>query len=305
MSIIDEIISACGQEYVSVNEPMSRHTTFRVGGNADIFIRVSSKEQLISGLKVCRDSDYPVTILGNGSNVLVSDAGIRGAVFEFGREFADISVVKEDDMAFVTVLSGALLSNVGAYLMKEGIAGFHWASGIPGSVGGACYMNAGAYGGEMKDIIKSVEVLTSDLSVEVRDLESLDLSYRHSALMSEEAYVLSATFALPYGDSETIKAMTDELNQKRRDKQPLEFPSAGSTFKRPEGYFAGKLIEDSGLKGYRVGGASVSTKHCGFVVNDEHGTATDIYKLTEDVKKIVFEKFGVNLEREIRLLGEF
>jgi UDP-N-acetylmuramate dehydrogenase len=166
-------------------------------------------------------------------------------------------------------------------------------------------MNAGAYGGEIKDILKEATVLSKDLDVEVRSLDSLDLSYRHSALMSEEAYVLSATFVLEEGDSKEIKALTDELNKKRRDKQPLEYPSAGSTFKRPEGYFAGKLIEDSGLKGFRVGGASVSSKHCGFVVNDQNATAADIYNLTEEVIKIVKDKFGVTLEREIRLIGEF
>lgn len=305
MDIREQLINACGADYVSFDEPMSKHTTFRVGGNADYYIKVSSLDQFVKGIRLLKDNDISITILGNGSNVLVSDRGIRGAVFELGKDFSDISINRLEDRIEVTVEAGALLSNVGAMLLKEGIAGFHWASGIPGSVGGAVYMNAGAYGGEIKDILKEATVLTKDLNVEVRDLDSLDLSYRHSALMSEEAYVLSATFVLEEGDSKEIKVLTDELNKKRRDKQPLEYPSAGSTFKRPEGYFAGKLIEDSGLKGFRVGGASVSSKHCGFVVNDQNATAADIYNLTEEVIKIVKDKFGVTLEREVRLIGEF
>ncbi|MBQ4232872.1 MAG: UDP-N-acetylmuramate dehydrogenase [Lachnospiraceae bacterium] len=305
MDIREQLINACGADYVSFDEPMSKHTTFRVGGNADYYIRVSSLDQFVNGIRLLKDNDISITILGNGSNVLVSDKGIRGAVFELGKDFSDVSINRLEDNIEVKAEAGALLSNVGATLLKEGIKGFHWASGIPGSVGGAVYMNAGAYGGEIKDILKEATVLTKDLNVEVRDLDSLDLSYRHSALMSEEAYVLSATFVLEEGDSKEIKALTDELNKKRRDKQPLEYPSAGSTFKRPEGYFAGKLIEDSGLKGFRVGGASVSSKHCGFVVNDQNATAADIYNLTEEVIKIVKDKFGVTLEREIRLIGEF
>ncbi len=305
MDIREQLVNACGVDYVSFDEPMSKHTTFRVGGNADYYIRVSSLDQFVNGIRLLKDNDISITILGNGSNVLVSDKGIRGAVFELGKDFSDVSINRLEDKIEVKAEAGALLSNVGATLLKEGIAGFHWASGIPGSIGGAVYMNAGAYGGEIKDILKEATVLTKDLNVEVRDLDSLDLSYRHSALMSEEAYVLSATFALEEGDPKEIKALTDELNKKRRDKQPLEYPSAGSTFKRPEGYFAGKLIEDSGLKGFRVGGASVSFKHCGFVVNDQNATAADIYNLTEEVIKIVRDKFGVTLEREIRLIGEF
>ena len=305
MDIREQLVNACGAGCVSFDEPMSKHTTFKVGGNADCYVRVSSIEQFVSGMRLLRDNDIDVTILGNGSNVLVSDKGIRGVVFELGRDFSDIGIDRLTDGIEVTAQAGALLSSVGARLLKEGIAGFHWASGIPGSVGGAVYMNAGAYGGEIKDILKEATVLNRNLEVEVRSADSLDLSYRHSALMSEDAYVLSATFALKEGEPEEIKALTDELNKKRRDKQPLEYPSAGSTFKRPEGYFAGKLIEDAGLRGYRVGGASVSVKHCGFVVNDKGACAADIYNLTEDIIRIVRDKFGVTLEREIRLIGEF
>lgn len=290
---------------VQLEEPMNQHTTFRVGGNAEYYVSVSSEAELKSGIALCKEYDIPYIVLGNGSNVLVSDKGITGVVFQLDSQFSEVVYEQDKDNWTVTAKAGAMLSVIGAQCLKQEITGFEWAAGIPGTVGGAVYMNAGAYGGEMKDIITEVTVLTKDGQIEKRTVDELDLSYRHSALMAEEAYVLEAVFSLKIGAADKIKATMDDLSQKRRSKQPLEYPSAGSTFKRPEGYFAGKLIEDAGLRGYQVGGAQVSEKHCGFVINKDHATASDVYQLTENVKKIVLEKFGVEMEREIRLIGEF
>lgn len=293
--------NAVTAEAVRTEEEMAKHTTFRAGGTADYYISVNSAEQLQKGLEVCKQYGVVSYVLGNGSNVLVSDKGIRGAVFQFGKDFSEVSVNGTE----VTVQAGMLLSQLGQFLLQKELAGFAFAAGIPGTVGGAVYMNAGAYGGEIKDILKQVTVLTHDLQVVTMQAEELQLGYRKSILMEQEAYVLEAVFSLTPGNYQEIKEEMDDLAGRRREKQPLEYPSAGSTFKRPEGYFAGKLIQDAGLSGYRVGGAMVSTKHCGFVINAEHATAQDIYQLTEDVKRIVQEKFQVSLEREIRLLGEF
>lgn len=294
---------------VQLEEPMSKHTTFRVGGGAEYYVSISSEADLKKGIALCKEYGVSYIVLGNGSNVLVSDQGIKGVVFQLDSNFAEVTYDRVNENGEenwkVTAKAGAMLSVIGAQCLKQSITGFEWAAGIPGTVGGAVYMNAGAYGGEMKDIITEVTVLTKDGEIEKRTVEQLDLSYRHSALMAEEAYVLEAVFQLKAGDVAEIKATMDDLSDKRRSKQPLEYPSAGSTFKRPVGYFAGKLIEDAGLRGYQVGGAQVSEKHCGFVINKDHATATDIYQLTEDVKKIVLEKFGVEMEREIRLIGEF
>lgn len=288
------------------SEDMKEHTTFRVGGAADFYINVRSVEDLKTGIACCRQYDMPVYVLGNGSNVLVSDQGIRGVVFQLDHDFSKVEIEQAEDGAiYVTAEAGAMLSKLGKLMLEKGLTGFEWAAGIPGTIGGAVYMNAGAYGGEMKDIVCSVTVLTKDLEIETRELSQLCLSYRHSSLMDEEAYILSVTFALQRGEQREIAARMEELAGKRKQKQPLEYPSAGSTFKRPEGYFAGKLIEDAGLRGYRVGGAQISEKHCGFVINRDNATAQDIYQLTEDVKRIVKEQFGVEMEREIALLGEF
>ena len=291
---------------VKCQEPMENHTTFRVGGPAQYYVSVASIPELKEGLACCREYKVPAYVLGNGSNVLVSDKGITGVVFQLDADFSKISIEPVDaQKVLVRAQAGAMLGRLGAQIAKEGLTGFEWAAGIPGTVGGAVYMNAGAYGGEMKDIITELTVLTRDLQVEKRSLERLELGYRSSALMQEQAYVLEAVFALERGEPEKIAERMQELASRRREKQPLEYPSAGSTFKRPEGYFAGKLIQDAGLRGYRVGGAEVSEKHCGFVINREKATAQDIYQLTEDVRRIGKEECGVVLEREIRLLGEF
>lgn len=288
------------------SEDMKKHTTFRVGGAADFYVNVRSEEDLKKGIACCRRYDMPVYVLGNGSNVLISDKGLHGVVFQLDHDFSKVEMEqKKDGTIYVTAQAGALLSKLGSLMLEEELTGFEWAAGIPGTIGGAVYMNAGAYGGEMKDIVCSVRILTKDLQIETRVLSQLSLGYRHSALMDEEAYILSVTFALQRGDRKLIATRMEELANKRREKQPLEYPSAGSTFKRPEGYFAGKLIEDAGLKGYQVGGAQISEKHCGFVINRGGATAQQIYQLTEDVKRIIREQFGVEMEREIALLGEF
>ena len=292
---------AVGKDTVYVNEMMAKHTTFRVGGVADYYIPVTNVDTLQQGLACCRQYGVETYVLGNGSNVLVSDNGIRGVVFHLDSGFSEVTVNGTE----VTVQAGMMLGKLGQFLLQKELAGFAFAAGIPGTVGGAVYMNAGAYGGEMKDILKQVTVLTRDLEVVTMNTEQLQLGYRNSILMQQQAYVLDATFSLEKGEYQSIKEEMDELAAKRREKQPLEYPSAGSTFKRPEGYFAGKLIQDAGLCGYQIGGAKVSEKHCGFVINAGNATAQDIYQLTEEIKRIVKETYQVTLEREIRLLGEF
>ena len=279
------------------NEPMSQHTTFRTGGPADRFIKIETVEDIIDILNECSD---PI-IIGNGSNLLVSDKGIRGTVVQIYDEFNDISLV---DDTTIHADAGALLSKIAAFARDKSLTGFEFASGIPGSAGGAVFMNAGAYGGEMKDVVSSVEVI-EDGKKAVYSGEDMQFGYRCSVAMKKNLIVTGVDFKLSHGDPNVITDMMIELNTRRREKQPLDYPSAGSTFKRPEGYFAGKLIMDSGLSGYSVGGARVSEKHCGFVINGGGATSTDIYRLIKDVQRIVFDKMGVSLETEVRLLGEF
>lgn len=284
---------------VAADEPMKNHTTFRVGGNADFFVEPVLEEvaPLISFLK---KEDIPYTLIGNGSNLLVSDEGIRGVTISFGTAMSEVFV----EGNVITAQAGILLSRLASSAANASLGGLEFASGIPGTLGGAVAMNAGAYGGEMKDVVTSVKVLDKD---EIKDLskEEMDFSYRHSRVLEEELIVLEVMLKLQPGKQEDILAQMKELNSRRVEKQPLNFPSAGSTFKRPEGYFAGKLIEDSGLKGYRVGGAQVSEKHCGFVVNTGNATASDVYRLILDVQNIVKEKYNVSLEPEVRMIGRF
>ena len=280
------------------NEPMSRHTTFKIGGNADIYIEPATSE-VVPLVNLLRNQQIPFMVIGNGSNLLVSDHGIEGVVISLGKNASEITI----EGNAITAEAGALLSRVANEAASHGLTGMEFAAGIPGSIGGAVFMNAGAYGGEIKDIIVSATVLTSDYQFEEWSREQLDLSYRHSSLMDKGAIVLSATLRLESGDEEAIRAIMNELKEKRVEKQPLNFPSAGSTFKRPEGYFAGKLIQDAGLRGYSVGGAQVSEKHCGFVVNTGNATCADVVELMKNVDAKVFEQFGVHLEPEVRVIG--
>ncbi|MBR5475029.1 MAG: UDP-N-acetylmuramate dehydrogenase [Lachnospiraceae bacterium] len=285
---------------VLVQEPMKRHTTFRAGGPADYFVEPATEEELKKVMDLLREEQMPYYILGNGSNLLVSDQGYRGVIVSM-LALKDCRV----DGNLVYAGAGIKMSVLAREILAAGLTGFEFGAGIPGTLGGAVVMNAGAYGGEMVQILKSVRVMT--MEGEVLDLPAaeLKLSYRYSLVPEMGYIVLGAEMELVPGEQSEIHAKMDELAQKRRDKQPLEFPSAGSTFKRPEGYFAGKLIQDSGLAGYRVGGACVSPKHCGFVVNDQDGTASDIYQLCKEVEACVWERFGVKLTMEVKILGDF
>ncbi|MBO5303815.1 MAG: UDP-N-acetylmuramate dehydrogenase [Lachnospiraceae bacterium] len=279
---------------------MSRHITFRVGGPADLLL-TPDMEQLGKVLSILRENAIPVTVIGNGSNLLVGDGGIRGAVIEIGRQMQEITVEGET----VTAGAGALLSKVAQEAYAHGLSGLEFAAGIPGSIGGAMVMNAGAYGGEMKDVVVSVKVLTEDGEICALSCEEMDFGYRHSCVPEKNYVVLEASFSLQKKEKACIAERMEELKIQRVSKQPLEYPSAGSTFKRPEGYFAGKLIMDAGLAGYTVGGACVSEKHCGFVVNKAKGTAKDVLAVIRHVQKVVKEQYGVELETEVKMLGEF
>lgn len=280
-------------------EPMSGHTTFRIGGEADIFVS-PTMEELGQVLAIAKEEQVPVTVIGNGSNLLVGDGGIRGLVVEIGTGMSKISL----EGNILTAEAGALLSQTANAAAAAGLGEMEFAAGIPGSVGGAVTMNAGAYGGEMKDILRSAKVLTRDGQLLTLPVEELDLGYRHSCIPEKDYVVVEAQFALTPKPEEEIRGLMSELAGRRREKQPLEYPSAGSTFKRPEGYFAGKLIMDAGLRGYTVGGAQVSEKHCGFVINRGNASAADVRTLMEDVQKRVYEKFGVTLEPEVKMIGE-
>lgn len=296
----DEITTALPELQVLKDEPMSRHTTFRIGGPADYFV-CPDREQIAAVLAVAKKCGMAITVIGNGSNLLVGDKGIRGVVVEIGSAMNQIMV----DKNHITAGAGALLSQVAAKAAAAELGGMEFAAGIPGSVGGAVTMNAGAYGGEMKDILRTVTVLTPEGELKTLDVSEMDLSYRHSCVPEQQYIVLEAEIELGYKPEEEIRAQMEELRNKRIEKQPLEYPSAGSTFKRPEGYFAGKLIMDAGLRGYRVGDAQVSEKHCGFVINRKNASAQEVRQLMQDVQDKVKAQFGVMLEPEVKMLGEF
>lgn len=296
----DEITTALPELQVLRDEPMSRHTTFRIGGPADYFV-CPDREQIAEVLAVAKKCGMAITVIGNGSNLLVGDKGIRGLVVEIGSAMNQIMV----DKNHITAGAGVLLSQVAAKAAAAELGGMEFAAGIPGSVGGAVTMNAGAYGGEMKDILRTVTVLTPEGELKTLDVSEMDLSYRHSCVPEQQYIVLEAEIELGYKPEEEIRAQMEELRNKRIEKQPLEYPSAGSTFKRPEGYFAGKLIMDAGLRGYRVGDAQVSEKHCGFVINRKNASAQEVRQLMQDVQDKVKAQFGVMLEPEVKMLGEF
>ena len=297
----EELIRTLEEGRVRTDESMKQHTTFRTGGKADFFVTPGTKEELRDVVEVCKKRRMPYYLIGNGSNLLVSDTGYRGVIIQIYREMSEITA----DKGCITAQAGALLSKVACRAYEEGLAGFEFASGIPGTVGGACMMNAGAYGGEMKDVLSSVLVLTPEGEFRTLSAEELELGYRTSVIARKNYIVLEAVIALDYGDRDQVRARMEELREKRISKQPLEFPSAGSTFKRPEGYFAGKLIEDAGLRGFRVGGAQVSEKHCGFVINRDHASSAEIMELMRKVSERVEEHSGVALTPEVRRLGEF
>lgn len=299
-SFYDKLNNVIGKDSILIDEPMSRHTTFRVGGPADFFVTPKVKEEVRDVIRICKEAGMPYYIIGNGSNLLVSDAGYRGVIVQIYKEMNEVKV--EGDL--VKAQAGALLSGIAAKALGAELSGFEFASGIPGTIGGACVMNAGAYGGEMKDVLESVTVLTGEGKIIELGRNELELGYRTSVIAKKGYIVLGAALKLERGDGEKIKTYMDELKEKRVTKQPLEYPSAGSTFKRPEGYFAGKLIEDAGLRGFQVGGAQVSEKHCGFVINRDHAAAADIMELMRQVQIRVKENSGVDLEPEVKRLGD-
>ncbi len=277
-------------------EPMKNHTTFRIGGPAEYYI-CPKKDETAVILSAAGECNIPVTIIGNGSNLLVADGGIRGLVLEIGSGMCEVFAEGNT----IRAQAGALLSKVAQAAANAGLSGLEFASGIPGSVGGAVTMNAGAYDGEMKHVVSLVTVLTPEGKELVLSPEELEFSYRHSCIPRNGYLVLEAQFLLTPGDKEEIS----EKMAGFREKQPLEYPSAGSTFKRPQGYFAGKLIMDAGLRGYMVGGAQVSEKHCGFVINKNNATAADVRQLMTDVQNKIREQFGVSLEPEVKMIGDF
>lgn len=290
-----------GEEQILREEPMRLHTTFRIGGPAQFFVIPRTQEEAAEAVRLCRSEGAPYYIIGNGSNLLVSDKGYRGVVIQLFKEFSDINI----EGTRIRAQAGASLAKIAAEALRAGLAGFEFAAGIPGTLGGACIMNAGAYGGEMKDVLLAVTVLTKDGEIREIPREELDMGYRTSRASREGWIVLGATIELARGDEKEIRAKMEDLKQRRTDKQPLEYPSAGSTFKRPEGYFAGKLIQDAGLKGLRVGDAMVSEKHSGFVVNCGNATAADVDGLIRLVQEKVREDSGITLEPEVKRLGEF
>ncbi len=299
--IREKFCELLGKDKVLFEEPMSSHTTFRIGGPAEVFLMPESYEQIRSALALCREEGLPYFVLGNGSNLLVSDSGYRGVIIQMDRNMGDIELKGTE----IRACAGALLSSVAAAARKASLTGFEFAGGIPGTLGGAVVMNAGAYGGEMKDVLREVTVMTKEGDIRVIPSDRLELGYRTSIIKKAGYLVLEAVISLEKGDPQAIQEKTKELASKRTEKQPLDYPSAGSTFKRPEGYFAGKLIMDSGLRGFRVGGAQVSEKHCGFVINTGGATAKDVKELMDHVIRTVKEKYNITLEPEVKFLGEF
>ena len=299
--IIKKFCDLLGEERVFTGEAMSRHTTFKIGGPADYFLMPDKGTDVGRIVKICKESGIPYFILGNGSNLLVGDGGYRGAVIQIYKNMSAVTVEGTE----ITVQAGALLSAVAAAAKNAALTGFEFAGGIPGTMGGAVVMNAGAYGGEMKDVLTEVTVMDDEGEIITLPADKLELGYRTSIIKTAGYIVLEAKLQLKEGDPEVIRETMKDLTIRRITKQPLEYPSAGSTFKRPEGYFAGKLIMDSGLAGYQVGGAQVSEKHCGFVINAGGATARDVRTLMDNVRDIVYKKYGVTLEPEVKFLGDF
>lgn len=288
-------------ERVKEQEPMAKHTTFRIGGPADYYVMPSDDEEVRKLAALCREEDVPYYIVGNGSNLLISDEGYRGVIIAIGKEMSEVEVLGTE----IRAQAGALMSQIASAALENELAGFEFASGIPGTIGGAAVMNAGAYGGEMKDVIREVTVLDGEGKKKILSGDELEFGYRTSKVMEERYTVLEVRICLTKGEREEIREKMDDFRQRRITKQPLEYPSAGSTFKRPEGYFAGKLIQDTGLRGFTVGGAQISEKHSGFVINKGGATAQDVNCLMQEVANRVYEKFGVRLEPEVKKLGEF
>ena len=303
MNIGERLQRILEKEDLLYNEPMKTYTTFRVGGSAKWMAAPQDEQQLRVILNICKESETAYFILGRGSNLLVSDEGFDGLVINLRKHFNKIEINEQNNT--LTAQAGVFLPTAAQAALAKGLSGLEFAAGIPGTIGGGLFMNAGAYGGELKHIVTEAKVMTNDGIIKTVKAQQMELGHRLSRFMNTKEIILSCTMQLEKGDRVHIKEMMDDFNNRRKEKQPLEYPSAGSTFKRPQGYFAGKLIEDAGLKGFSVGGASVSEKHAGFVINKADATASDIWELCKQVRTKVREQFGVELEPEIQLLGAF
>ena len=297
----NELYAVIDKDRIYTDEPMKNHTTFRIGGPADYFVTPKDEKEIAAVIEICKKREIPYYIVGNGSNLLVGAKGYRGVVIQIFKTMNHIRVSENE----IYAAAGSSLAQIASAALAAELTGFEFAAGIPGTIGGAVVMNAGAYGGEMKDVLASVQVLTEEGELKTLSLEELKLGYRTSIIPKKNYIVIGARILLKPGKKEEIKARMDELREMRVSKQPLEYPSAGSTFKRPEGYFAGKLIQDAGLKGFSVGGAMVSEKHSGFVINTGNATASDVKKLISEVAACVKEQTGVTLEPEVKQMGEF
>ena len=296
-----KLLKMIDKEKILFDEPMKKHTTFRIGGPADYFIVPTEIEEIRAVVSLCEEMGMPYYVIGNGSNLLVADKGFRGVILQIYKAMNQVKI----EGNVITAQAGASLAQIAKEALEHALTGFEFAAGIPGTLGGAVRMNAGAYGGEIKDIRTKATVLTKEGEVVELSKEELEFGYRTSIIERTGQIVLKAEIELSPGKREEIKAVMDDLRKKRVSKQPLEFPSAGSTFKRPEGHFAGKLIQDAGLKGFRIGGAQVSEKHSGFVINTGNATASDVVELMRQVNEKVTDMFGVSLEPEVRRIGEF
>ncbi len=308
MNILEETLNklknVLGADNVKLNEPMRLHTTMKVGGPAALFLTPENEEGIKDTVKILEEANVPYYILGNGSNVICKDTGYDGAIICLAGKYKGFEIINDDgETANVTVKAGTDNKEFSDAMIRASLAGFEFASGIPGSIGGATAMNAGAYDGELKNIVTQVKLLDRSGNIITKSNEEMDFGYRHSLVSGGDYVVLETTFALKHDDRTAIQARVDDLTERRTSKQPLEYPSCGSTFKRPEGYFAGKLISDAGLKGYMLGGAQVSDKHAGFVINRDNASAADILNLIEYIKKTVQESQGVTLECEVKILG--
>lgn len=301
MNLYQELCSIVGEDNVLRDEPMAAHTTFRIGGPADYFVTPSGADEIGRIVGVCRSADIPYYVIGNGSNLLVGDKGYRGVIIQIYKNMNRIEVQDNE----IRVQAGALLSKTAAAAYEAGLTGLEFASGIPGTVGGAVRMNAGAYGGEMKQVLKNASVLTPEGRILTLTADEMKMGYRTSIVSRMDYVVLEAVLTLTPGSREEIRGRMEELKEQRVSKQPMEYGSAGSTFKRPEGYFAGKLIQDAGLRGFRVGNAQVSEKHCGFVINRGGATAKEVTELMDEVVRRVEADSGVRLEPEVKKIGEF
>lgn len=303
IKICEKLENRMKNSEIKTNEDMSKHTSFKVGGKADIFIKINDIQDLKYILDFTKKNNIPLTVIGNGSNVLVKDNGIRGITIYLN--FDDIQIDEEQNgEVIVTVGSGVKLAMLAVILQKKGIAGFEFASGIPGTIGGAIRMNAGAYGKEMKEVVENVTYMDEEGNTHKLENEQMDFSYRHSRFKEKQEIIIEAQLKFQKEDAERIKERMDEYRKARMEKQPIDMPSAGSTFKRGTNYISAKLIDDAGLKGYEIGGAQVSEKHAGFIVNKGNATAQDILDLIDYVIKVVYEKFGKILELEVEVIGE-